>query len=245
MKSLPKTAVDHYVQEGYYIHREPLFPQARFDELCGIFEEHLASKGDKLGDQLDRPHFTDSRLLSFLLDDRVLDVVESLIGPDIGLWSSHFISKEPRTGRATPWHTDAGYWNGRFDVFDGIVTVWLAIDRSDDENGCMRVIPRTHTEVSLDYVHVDKATNTFDRELTNVDESTAVSFVLEPNQCSLHDSRLVHGARANTSDRRRTGYTMRYFSQKMKLNLDHPGNQDHKLWHCRGKNLRNNPAENA
>ena len=57
----------------------------------------------------------------------MLDTVEPLVGPDIALWTSHFISKDPYTGRATPWHEDCAYWNGRFDTYDRIVTVWLAL----------------------------------------------------------------------------------------------------------------------
>ena len=172
----------------------------------------------------------------------MLDIVESLIGQDIGLWSSHFISKEPKIGRSTPWHSDAGYWNGRFEEFTGLVTIWLAIDRSDRENGCMRVIPGTHRTADGAYVPIDQSANTFNLELQDVDESTAVLFELDPNECSFHDSRLVHGALANTSDRRRTGYTMRYFSQQMKLNRNELCNEDHKIWHCRGENPNGNPV---
>lgn len=41
-------------------------------------------------------------MLKFLLSERVLNLVERLIGPDIALWSSHFIAMEPYIGRRTP-----------------------------------------------------------------------------------------------------------------------------------------------
>ena len=44
-----------------------------------------------------------------------------------------------------------------------------------------------------------------------MDEARAVYFELKPDECSLHEARIMHGARANTSDKRRAGYTMRYF----------------------------------
>ena len=244
MNRLTQDAVTQFHEQGYLLVNEPVFAPERFASLSGIFEEHLAGKGNLRADQLDTPHFADPRLLDYLIDDSVLDTVEQLIGPDIGLWSSHFISKEPKIGRATPWHSDAGYWKGRFDVFTGIITVWLAIDRSDEGNGCMRVIPGTHRTPDGEYVPVDGGANTFDTEIAGVDEQKAVYFELDPNECSLHDSRLIHGAKANTSDRRRTGYTMRYFSQQMKMNQDHPGNKGFRIWHCRGKNPHDNPVVN-
>ena len=178
------------------------------------------------------------------LDDEVIDLVEPFIGPDIGLWSSHFICKEAAKGPPSAWHADSDYWNGRFEAFTGIVTLWLAIDASDRGNGCMRVIPGSHKTSGHEYRPVDRETNTFGSEIVDVDESKAVYFELKQNECSFHDSRIVHGAEANTSDRRRCGYTMRYFSQQMKLNLDHPSNETFKLWHCRGRNVHGNPVVN-
>ncbi len=166
MLKLSDEAVAFYRENGYTLRREPLFPPRRFKILSELFEEHLARKGDKRADELDTPHFSDRRLLDFLLDDGVLDIVESLIGPDIGLWSSHFICKEPRTGRATPWREDSSYWKGRFDQFGGIVTLWLAIDRSDRGNGCMKVIPGSHSHGFSQYAPVaDSRRSTFKTQI--------------------------------------------------------------------------------
>jgi hypothetical protein len=237
--------VEFYRENGYLLYRHPVFPDEKFARLKGIFEELLASSDSKRGDELDVPHFRDERLLEFLLSDEVLDLVEPIIGPDIGLFSSHFISKEPFTGRATPWHEDSAYWNGRFDRYDQIVTVWLALDASDEENGAMKVIPGTHSHGFSEYELVDQADNTFPDAIKagSFDPSQAVTFALAPNECSLHDSRLIHGAEPNRSPRRRAGYTMRYFSQTMRFIPEN--NPDHTLWHARGENVAGNPVVNG
>ncbi|MEL6308941.1 MAG: phytanoyl-CoA dioxygenase family protein [Chloroflexota bacterium] len=240
------STVEQYHKDGYILFDQPIFPQEKFDRLVAIFEELAAGLEDgKRTDELDKPHFTDPRLFEFLMADEVLDLVEPLIGPNIGLWSSHFIAKEPLVGRATPWHEDSSYWKGRLDSMDKIVTVWLAIDRSDKENGCMRVIPGTHNDGFSEYEDVDKANNLFGSEIKadQIDESKAVYFELNPNFASLHDGRIIHGAEANTSPRRRAGYTMRYFSMDMKFDPTAKGNETHKMWLCRGENVANNPIE--
>lgn len=243
MSRLNEEQVQFYKENGYLLYDQPVFSEERFAALNAVFEELLNRKGDKQSDELDTPHFEDDRLLEFLLCDEVLDLVEPLIGPNIGLWSSHFISKDPYTGRATPWHEDSAYWNGRISAYDKIVTVWLAIDRSSKENGCMRVIPGTHTGGFSDYEEVDLKSNTFHRKIKQVDESKAVYFELEPGFCSLHDSRIIHGAKANESPYRRCGYTMRYFSTEA---LVYPEkNKNHKIWLARGKDLTGNRFENA
>jgi ectoine hydroxylase-related dioxygenase (phytanoyl-CoA dioxygenase family) len=164
-------------------------------------------------------------------------------GPDIALWSSHFISKDPRVGRATPWHEDSAYWNGRFSSYDHIVTVWLALGPSNRENGCMRVIPGSHRGGGFsDYVPTDMTVQTFHAEIPEVDESKAVDFELDRGQCSLHDARIIHGAKPNTSDIRRTGYTMRYFPASVKMLPIEP-NAGWKIWLARGQDSAGNTYE--
>ena len=233
--------IEFYQKNGYVLHCQQIFSPEKFARLNDIFEEQLAQKGDKLSDELDTPHFRDERLLEFLLADEVLDLVEPFIGPNIGLFSSHFICKDPFKGRATPWHEDSAFWKPHFDRFDKIITVWLAIDRSFKDNGCMRVIPGTHINGFSEYEHIDGLTNTFDSGIKNdqFDESQAVYFELDRGECSLHDSRIIHGAKANTSPYRRCGYTMRYFATDHKVNRD-SYSDGFKIWLARGKDLAGN-----
>jgi ectoine hydroxylase-related dioxygenase (phytanoyl-CoA dioxygenase family) len=237
---LTSEQINQYAKDGYTIYNKPIFSDAKFGELRAIFEEDLEKYGE---DDLDTIHFRDARLLDFLLSDEVLDIVEPLIGPNIGLWSSHFISKPPYKGKATPWHEDSSYWNGRVSTMEGICTVWLALDKTTPENGCMSVIPGTHVNGFSEYEAVDGAINIFGSEIKadQFDESTAVYFCLEPNECSLHEGRIIHGAKANTSPFRRAGYTMRYFPTTSKVYPER--NVGHKIWLARGKDLAGNIYE--
>jgi ectoine hydroxylase-related dioxygenase (phytanoyl-CoA dioxygenase family) len=238
---LTQAEVAHYRNEGYHLYKKQLFNAEEQTALTNIFEEQLAQKGAKLSDELDTPHFRDKRLLHFLLSPKVLNLVEDILGPNIGLFSSHFICKDPFVGRRTPWHEDSSYWQGKFDRLDKIVTIWLAIDDSTLENGCMGVIPGTHKNGFSDYEAIDGTTNTFDTEIKkgSFNEDEAFWFQLNKGECSLHDARIIHGANANTSPKRRCGYTMRYFSLDMKFS----GPAEHLLWHARGENVAGNQLE--
>jgi hypothetical protein len=238
--------VDRFRAEGYLLPGRQLFSPERLDALEAIFDEHLASKGAKLSDELDTPHFRDPRLLDFLLSDEVLDTVQPLVGPDIALWTSHFISKDPFTGRETPWHEDSAFWNGRLSAYDHIVTVWLALGPSNRGNGCMRVIPGSHLNggFSEGYVPTDMSVQTFHAQLSGVDESRAVDFELQRGEFSLHDGRIVHGAKPNTSSVRRTGYTMRYFPASVQV-LPVEQNAGWKIWLARGEDTAGNTYENV
>lgn len=242
---LTQKDVDFYREQGYILYKKPLFSKDKQEELNQIFEEQWETVGRRLNSELDTPHFRDERLLKFLLSDEVLDLVEPLIGPNIALWSSHFICKEPYIGKQTPWHEDSAYWNGRLSRFDKLVTVWLAIDRSTEENGCMRVIPGTHNNGFSEYENVSTDANIFPSEIKSLnDESNEVYFELEPGECSLHDSRIIHGAKPNKSPYRRCGYTMRYFATDAKY-IEERNSPDFKIWLARGKDLAGNRYVNA
>jgi hypothetical protein len=233
----------HFQQRGYYLLHEQVFEPEKLEALTSILEDHLEKKGGLLSDELDTPHWRDPRLLEFLLADEVLDLVEPLVGPDIVLFSSHFISKEPYTGRTTPWHEDSYLWKElELSDYSNIVTVWLALDPSRRENGCMRVIPGTHRDgFSKHYTDADLKDNLFATELEHVDESRAVYFELEPGEASLHDGRIIHGATANISPHRRAGYTMRYFPASVRMKPE--VNEHFKLWLARGSDRAGNVYE--
>jgi hypothetical protein len=242
MPSLTSDELEFFGREGYLVPPRPLFSQPKFDALRQHFEEKLARlPGDVSPEAMDVPHFTDPKLFEWLLADEVLDLVEPLIGPDIALFSSHFIAKPPGTGRRVPWHEDSAYWRKLIDPHD-VVTVWLAIDPSTRANGCMKVIPRTHSGGFSEYEDVDHATNIFGAQIKphQLDESKAVYLELQPNHCSLHHAKLMHASDPNTSEIRRCGYTMRYMSTRVKLNTDYCG-EWHQIYLARGRDHAGNP----
>ena len=234
--------IAQYEKDGYIQVNQPVFAADKFARLKAIFEEDLQRYPEA---ELDMIHTRDERLMEFLLSDEVLDLVEPVVGPNIGLWASHLICKEPFQGKATPWHEDSTYWNGRISTMVGICTVWLAIDAANPENGSMAVIPGTHVNGFSDYETVaNKEGNIFHAQILpdQIDETAAVYFSLGPNECSLHESRIVHGAKANTSPHRRAGYTMRYFPTTSKLIPER--NIGHRVWLARGEDIAGNPFEN-
>jgi hypothetical protein len=218
---LNEQQVQRYRREGFIIYPEEVLPPAKFAGLKEHFEELLAAlPAEKRPETMDVPHFTSPRLFDWLFADEVLDLVEPITGPDIALFSSHFICKPSGDGKRVPWHEDSSYWRDMVVPME-VVTVWLAIDPSTEVNGCMKVIPRSHHKGGYsEYEDVDKKFNVFPTEIKRhqFDEQSAVSCVLQPNHASLHDGRLMHGSEPNRSNIRRCGYTMRYISTRCRFN---------------------------
>ena len=141
---LTPAEVEIYNREGYHIFRDQLFPPAKFEGLKNCFENILDNlEADVRPESMDVPHFQNPELFQWLFADEVLDLVEPIIGPDIALFSSHFICKPKGNGKRVPWHEDSHYWKTMITPME-VVTVWLAIDPSTKLNGCMHVVPHTH-----------------------------------------------------------------------------------------------------
>lgn len=218
-----------------------MFSPERFAELKSHFEELLAAlpPGARPED-MDVPHFRDPALFDWMLDDAVVSLVTPILGPDVALFSSHFICKPAGDGKRVPWHQDSFYWRHMLSPCE-VVTVWLAIDPSTAENGAMRVIPRTHDGADLDYEPVDLTVNTFPKEIKRhlLREGEAVTLALEPNHASLHAAALVHGSEANKSARRRCGFTMRFISTRTRFQHETCGHY-HQIYLARGRDHAGN-----
>jgi non-heme Fe2+,alpha-ketoglutarate-dependent halogenase len=150
----------------------------------------------------------------------ILDCIEDLIGPDIVCWGTHFLSKMPDDGKRLSWHQDASYWPL---TPSKTVTVWLAIDDADEENGAMQVIPRSHLNGQIPFERsTAEEQNILSQTVHNVQQfgDLPVSINLKSGQISLHSDLLLHGSKPNTSARRRCGLTIRYIPQDVRA-LNH------------------------
>lgn len=148
--------------------------------------------------------------LDLALNATLLDLVEQVIGPDIVLWGCHLFCKPGAMGREVPWHQDGHFWPFRPLA---TCTIWLAIDKADRENGCMRVISGSHAARTLFRHHEDTDPALALYEVLDADQfnaDRAVNIELEPGQFSLHDIYLAHGSTPNRSGRRRAGLAIRY-----------------------------------
>jgi ectoine hydroxylase-related dioxygenase (phytanoyl-CoA dioxygenase family) len=151
-----------------------------------------------------------AEFLALARNEQILDAVEQLIGPDIILWGCHVFCKPAGDGHETPWHQDGHYWPIRPLA---TCTVWVALDPSTVENGCLRVVPRSHgPRVSHAHLHDSRQDLALQQRLpeSSFDAGSAVDLELQPGQMSMHDVYMIHGAKANRSAQRRTGVALRY-----------------------------------
>jgi non-haem Fe2+, alpha-ketoglutarate-dependent halogenase len=198
---------------------------------------------------LSETHFMLPWVYEIVTHPRVLDAVETLLGPNLLAWNSNWFTKMPGEKSYVGWHQDGTYWKLTVSergtvpfcsadhpqrmvpvvsmvpaakvgqsptVFSPptVVTAWVALTPSTPANGCMRVIPGTHTEPMIPQRETYQPENALSRGqeiAVEVDEQQAVDMALGPGQMSLHHVWIIHGSNANTSpDTPRIGIAIRY-----------------------------------
>lgn len=207
-----------FERDGYTIFRGVL-DRDLIEEMSGHVAWLQARHPDVRPERLGHTYLRDDPFwLRVVSDDRLLDIAQLFIGPDIALFASHYISKPPFSGQPVLWHQDASYWP--LDPME-VVTLWVAVDDSTTENGCMKVIPGSHRgrvyEVEAD-TEVDSVLGS--RTVAAVDEAAGVPLVLAAGDVEVHHPGIMHASDANRSPHRRCGLTIRYIPTSTRITAE-------------------------
>ncbi len=178
----------------------------------------LQGAGHKLGNkhQLNFPHVICRFAHQLVSHPRLLDAVETVLGPDILVWGSTFFIKEPHTDSYVSWHQDLRYWG--LDS-DAEVSAWVALGPVTEANGCMRFVPGSHLGELLPHKDTFAEENFLTRGQEAdiaINERDTVHVTLAPGQASLHHGKLLHASGPNRSDERRVGFAINYIAPRVR-----------------------------
>jgi non-haem Fe2+, alpha-ketoglutarate-dependent halogenase len=209
LKRLTEDAVRQYRDDGYLA---PIRVLSAADAagLRAKLEAFEAEAGPLAGTLRQKSHLLFTWLNDLIRQERILDAVEDIVGPNILCWGTSFFIKEPHNPSFVSWHQDSTYWG--LDPAD-IVTAWVALSDSTTENGAMRVVPGSHTMAQVPHRDTFRPDNLLSRGqevLVEVDDARAETLELKAGEMSLHHVRLIHGSEPNPSDLRRIGFAIRY-----------------------------------
>jgi len=181
------------------------------------------------------PHLVIPEVHDLVWRADILDRVESVMGPNLMLWSASFFIKEPQTTDFVSWQQDLRYWGLDNDAHE--LSVWLAVTDVTPDNGAMRFVPGSHRGGLVEHRDTFAADNQLSRgqELAfDVDENEAVTVALKAGEVSLHHGSLFHASGPNTTDDRRIGLVFRFITPEMRQavgQVDHAtlvrGRDDH------------------
>ena len=107
--------------------------------------ESLQSVGGRTIRRLKQAHSRDFLFTDWMLRPEILGRLQQLLGPNIVCPLAHhncIMTKQPQFSSVTGWHQDIRYWSYQRPE---LVNVWIALGNERPENGCLQVIPGSHT----------------------------------------------------------------------------------------------------
>jgi ectoine hydroxylase-related dioxygenase (phytanoyl-CoA dioxygenase family) len=125
------------------------------------------------------------------------------------LFGASIFAKAPHDRSYVSWHQDSAYFGL---TPNQEVTVWVAFTDSTPENGCLRVLPRSHLGPNHRHVETFAPDNMLARgqSIEGIDEANGVDVVLQAGEFSMHHECTAHGSQANRSDTPRIGFAFFY-----------------------------------
>lgn len=208
-----------YDRDGFVIVRQFL-PPAEFAELTRQLDRYITQVVPTLPDShafyIDRSRPETLKQLQHMQVDPYFQdysshpawnaLASALVGEPVTAMPSEWFNKPPHSNSPTPPHQDNYYFNLKPPH---VITIWLALDRIDEQNGCLRYVRGSHREGVRP--HGRSEVLGFSQGITDysdADREREVPMILEPGDAIAHHGNTIHRADPNNSDRHRRAYAM-------------------------------------
>ena len=171
----------------------------------------------------DTPFWVGPAVFNALTAPSLLDAVESLIGPEVYSNPVQHVrikvpeAQSPRDKEgnviygSAPWHQDCGVVNPEADE-TLMITVWFPLMDTDEENGCLQVVPGSHRGADM-LTHCPGGKDVQGNLLIPESEfeiGKAVAVPLKKGDALFFTKYTVHSSFPNNSDRIRWSFDLRY-----------------------------------
>ncbi|MED5454210.1 MAG: phytanoyl-CoA dioxygenase family protein [Verrucomicrobiota bacterium] len=194
--------------------KRDVMPELESTEV--FFEDKQNPKSLK---QIQRMHQYDSYFLH-LMNDKPRRLAEFLLGEKVVLKNLQYFNKSPLLSSATPPHQYGYYF--MLDHPAQALTMWLALDAIDDENGCVRYVRGSHEKGMR--LHNRTQTLGFSQGIsdfgTEDDIANEVACHAQSGDLLVHQAMTIHRADANKSNvRHRRALGVIFYGASAKENI--------------------------
>ena len=208
-----QTEIESYEETGYFVApalflpSEVAFFKAHYEAMR---VQSFAEKGQTLADvaELEDPllqyprlmqmHRHDTASLNWLIDERINQHLTALLGQEPFAVQTMFYFK-PAGARGQALHQDQFYLRAQPGT---CLAAWMAVDDCDEENGCLRVVPGSHTWPILCTTEADTQQSFTDVTVPLPPGVEAVPVRMKAGDVLFFNGQLVHGSWPNSSQNR-------------------------------------------
>jgi len=148
--------------------------------------------------------------LDVVKDNKALDLVSEIFGPNIKHWTNKINLKLPGSGTEVKFHQDFPY---EPHSNEDIMTVLFFLDDVTFENGPLEVVPGTHNGPLHSLWHDGIFTGAVSVEIEAECKTKAISCVGKAGTACLMHSKLLHGSKPNNSKTPRCLFIVSYTAE--------------------------------
>jgi ectoine hydroxylase-related dioxygenase (phytanoyl-CoA dioxygenase family) len=143
--------VRHFHDEGWFVVNSALAPTelAMLRSECGRLVDERDDEMTRLGvDTLDLCHrgrryflhayATSPAVRQFLFSDRMAELAQAVLGPDVYLFNEQYVIKAAEQGMSFSWHQDSGFIPYPHRPY---LTCWIPLDDVSESNGTVHLLP--------------------------------------------------------------------------------------------------------
>ncbi len=206
----PALLRSNLINDGYCV-ADDILGTAMLDRLRQAVRDSLATKelsnednfGSLIHCEFENPVFAD--LIAW---PQSFQLLEAMGFTDVR-WMSFFLINKPPHSKALWWHQDWFLWDHPVSAEPTPTQVFLSyyLEDTSEDFGCLRVIPgtnrRRHEIHDRLLNHGDVGNSLPEDHWMLEDVPGAVNVPVKAGSLAIADSRLLHGARANQTDRHR------------------------------------------
>ena len=160
--------------------------------------------GESSPRKIDNPFEKNENFKNLVLDQRLVGMIEKLIGGRPLILRDQIFMKPPRFGSAKPYHQDNAYF--LCSPGDKVITAWIALDNVDEENGCLRYIDASHKGPILPHDPIEGEQHNMAPAADLIDLNKESLAPVHKGGVVFHHSQTLHTSHRNGSDRWRRGY---------------------------------------
>ena len=159
--------------------------------------------------------FKDIFFKNFSNQEKIISIGQFFLKDKPKIRHYEYFAKPKKIGLASPMHQDNYYWNL---TNPNSFTIWIAIDKATKKNGAVEYLLGSHRRL---YSHTASYAPGSSQKVKGIEKLRnkfrVKIFNLNPGDCLIHHSQIVHGSKRNLSNYSRKGFTVQVMTTSSKV----------------------------
>tara|TARA_B100000767_G_C19677591_1_gene498066 strand:+ start:29 stop:748 length:720 start_codon:yes stop_codon:yes gene_type:complete len=160
--------------------------------------------------------FPKSKVITLSENIKIKILLEKKFKEKMSMNNFEIFAKPNKTGKRVPFHQDNFYWNIKNDK---AANVWIALNKVDKNNGGLiyykgshKLGLKTHSASNIPGSSQEIKAETLKKINLELAQPK-----LNPGDCIIHHCNVIHGSKANKSNRARLAIAIRFISKSAKI----------------------------